>query len=265
MTPSNWPGPGPGLGQGLFIIGSDTGVGKTTIAVALARLAIRRGRRPVPYKPVETGCDPTPLDAERLWRAAGCPVPLDEVCPFALPLPAAPSAAAAARGVRIDLDDLDRRARALAPKGDLLIVEGAGGLLVPYNGGQTTADLAQRLALPVVVVGRVALGTVNHVSLTLSELGRRHAPIAGVVLVQTTPDRQPHEASNAPLIRDVTGIAPFGVFPYLPVAEREDPDRLADALVGAVSPTALAQLLGEPLSRSPDLPARSRGPGSSGR
>jgi dethiobiotin synthetase len=248
MTPSNRPGAG--LGPGLFIIGSDTGVGKTTIAVALARLALRRARRPIPYKPVETGCDPTPLDAERLWRAAGCPVPLAEVCPFALPLPAAPSAAAAALDLRIDLNDLARRAHALASKGDLLIVEGAGGLLVPYDGGQTTADLVQHLALPVVVVGRVALGTVNHVSLTLSELARRQVPIAGVVLVQTTRDRQPHEASNATLIRDVTGIAPFGVFPYLPDTEREDPERLADALVRAVSPSALAQLFGEPISRS---------------
>src|SRR5205814_544908 len=106
-----------------FIAGTDTGVGKTTVAVGLARLALRGGRTPIPYKPVETGCDPQPADALRLWEAARPPTTLAETCPYPLALPAAPAAAASAAGVRplatvphlspADFADPDRVADAL--------------------------------------------------------------------------------------------------------------------------------------------------------
>src|SRR5204863_4198260 len=100
--------------RGLFVTGTDTGVGKTLVSAGLLRLARRAGRVPIPFKPVETGCDPEPADARRLWRAAAPPIAADEVCVHALPLPAAPELAAAAVGLRIDLDALVDRARSLA-------------------------------------------------------------------------------------------------------------------------------------------------------
>jgi dethiobiotin synthetase len=233
-----------GAPAGLFVTGTDTGVGKTAVAVALLRLALRRGRRPVPYKPAETGCAPEATDARQLWEAAGRPVPLAAVCTHAFPLPAAPAQAAAAAGVAIDLDDLVRRARELRAAGDFLLIEGAGGLLVPYTGNLTAADLAARLALPVLVVARTALGTINHTALTLAELARRGLPVAGVVLVRTTQDLAPHESGNIQQISILTGIRPLGTLPYLPDSDTAEPDRLADALQTALGADTVTALLG---------------------
>ncbi len=231
---------------GLFVAGTDTGVGKTTVAVGLARLALRRGRVPIPYKPVETGCDPTPHDARRLWEAARPPMTLAETCPFPLALPAAPAAAAAVAGLRLDLTDLVGRADNVASRGDFLLVEGAGGLLVPYVGASTNADLALLFGLPVLVVGRTALGTINHVALTLAELARRKLVVAGVILSRATGPSAPHEISNVDLIAAVTGTRPLATIPFLSPSDLADPDRIADALAGAVSPVTLDRLFNEP-------------------
>jgi dethiobiotin synthetase len=230
--------------RGLFVTGSDTGVGKTLVAAGLLCLARRAGLVPIPFKPVETGCDPEPVDARRLWRAARPPIAPDDVCPRAFPLPAAPALAAAATGVRLDLAALADRARTIARRGDFLLVEGAGGLLVPYtDDGETTADLAVRLGLPVLIVGRMALGTINHVALTLAAAERRGLAIAGCVLNRTEPDVGPHERGNVELITAVTGRRPLGVVPHLGEA-REDDDRVADAVRDAVGAAGLRQLLG---------------------
>ena len=229
--------------RGLFVVGTDTGVGKTTVACGLLRLALRRGLRPVPFKPVETGCDPNPLDAWALWRASGERVPRESVCAYAFRLPAAPSLAAQSEGVRIDIDRLVTRARELAAAGDWLLVEGAGGLLVPYARGVTARDLLAAIGLPVLVVARTSLGTINHTSLTIRETLRTGVPIAAVLLSQTDPAVGPQEFGNADLISDVTGLRPLGPLPYLPATVRADPDALADALEAALEPTALDALL----------------------
>jgi dethiobiotin synthetase len=232
--------------NGLFVTGTDTGVGKTTIAVAFARLALRQGRTPIPYKPVETGCAPDPLDARRLWEAARPPIQLSQVCPFPLALPAAPAAAAAAIGLRLEIPDLVRRGQAIAAQGDFLLVEGAGGLLAPYDEIATNADLAAALGLPILVVGRTALGTINHVALTVAELGRRKLPLAGVLLVRSQAGVAPHETTNSALIETVAGTRPLGTFPFLSQTELADPDRLADALVRTVPGMILRHLLTQP-------------------
>jgi dethiobiotin synthetase len=235
------PGRGP---RGLFVTGTDTGVGKTAVAAAILCEARRRGLRPVPFKPVETGCDPDPLDARLLARAAGSSAALAEICPYPLRLPAAPALAARAANLRLDVDELAARGEALAARGGFLLVEGAGGLLVPYADGATTVDLATRLGLPVLVVARTALGTVNHTALTVREARRAGLEIAGIVLNKTTPIADPHEPANAELIQSLTGLAPLGTLAYLPAEARDDPDQLADALVRALEPRDLARLLG---------------------
>jgi dethiobiotin synthetase len=234
------------LGPGLFVTGTDTGVGKTLVSVALLRLAQRRGLRPIPFKPAETGCDPHPADARALWLASGSPVPQADVCLYALRLAAAPAQAAAAEGVQIDLQRITERARALAAMGDLLIVEGAGGLLVPYAAGVTCADIAARLELPLLVVARTALGTVNHTSLTLREAARASLQVAGVILNRTTEAEGPHEIGNADLITELTGHRPLGTLPWLSPERASDPDALADALVTSIGEHVLEKLLGSP-------------------
>jgi dethiobiotin synthetase len=230
--------------RGLFVTGTDTGVGKTTVATALLRCARRRGLRPIPYKPAETGCDPEPLDARALWEAAGKPVALSEVCPFPMRLPAAPALAAAAEGIHLDLDQLVDRAQTLAAAGDFLLVEGAGGLLVPYAGKATAADLAARLGLPLLVVARTALGTVNHTSLTVREARRQGLVIAGILFNRTLADPGPHEAGNADLVEAVTGLRILGTFPHLDPTMPVDPERAADMLSDCLGPAGLERLLG---------------------
>jgi len=240
-----WPPPG------LFVAGTDTGAGKTEIAAAILRLLRDRGTRPIPFKPAETGADPLPLDAARLHQAAQPPVPLERTCLYPLPLPAAPQAAAASAGVTISAVRILERAAELAAAGDALLVEAAGGLLVPYAPDLTGADLAQLLGLPILLVGRTALGTINHVALSVNELRRRGLTLHGLILSQTTPDQHPHEASNLPLIRQLTGVDPFGILPYV---AQPTPASLAQALLGALTPEALKRLL------APFSPRTSTGP-----
>jgi dethiobiotin synthetase len=234
----------PAVPRGLFVTGTDTGVGKTLISAALLRHARRLGLVPIPFKPAETGCTPEPADARALWRAAAPPVPAAEICLYALRLPVAPAAAAEAEGVRIDLEQIAERAGALAALGDLLIVEGAGGLLVPYADDATGADIARRLGLPVLVVARTALGTVNHTALTLREAARAGLEVAGLILNRTPGCDGPQEAGNAELIASLTGCQAMGTFPQVTPAVAADPDLLADALASAVPDRALRKLLG---------------------
>jgi dethiobiotin synthetase len=230
--------------RGLFVTGTDTGVGKTLISAALLRHARRLGLVPIPFKPAETGCAPEPTDAGALWRAAGRPIPEAQVCLYALRLPVAPLAAARAEGVRIDPQRIVDRATALAAKGDLLLVEGAGGLLVPYADGVTGVDIAKRLGLPLLVVARTALGTVNHTALTLREAARNDVPVAGLIFNRTPGSDGPQEAANDELIGALTGRRALGTFPTLAPAAAGDPDQLADALAAAIPEAALRTLLG---------------------
>ncbi len=230
--------------RGLFVTGTDTGVGKTMVSIALLRLAQRRGLTAIPFKPAETGCDPHPADARALWLAARAPVAEADVVLYAFRLPAAPAQAAAAEGARIDLQRIADRASALAAKGDFLLVEGAGGLLVPYAPGVTCADIAARLRLPLLVVARTALGTVNHTALTLREAARASLEVAGLILNRTTETEGPHETGNAELISDLTGQRPLGTLPWLRPEMAGDPDAVADALAMSIGEPALEKLLG---------------------
>jgi dethiobiotin synthetase len=230
--------------RGLFVTGTDTGVGKTTISTGLLRYALRRGRRPIPVKPAETGCAPDPTDAIALRQAAGAPLTLAEVCPHQLRLPAAPAQAASAEGVLLDLDQLANHVRKVAARGDFVLVEGAGGLLVPYAGASTAADLAGALGLPLLIVARTALGTINHAALTLREARHRGLPVAAVLLNQTTREEGPHASGNAALITAVTGTPVTCQLPFVPDRERADPERIADLLVSAIGTPVLDSLLG---------------------
>ncbi len=234
--------------RGIFVSGTDTGVGKTQVACALLRHARNLGSRPIPFKPAETGADPVARDAHRLHDAAQPPLPADQVCLYSLPLPAAPQAAAERAGVRIFAHAILERALLLASAGDSLLVEAAGGLLVPYDDDLCGADLARLLDLPVLLVARTALGTVNHTALSVNEIRRRNLPLLGILLCQTTAEAGPHDDTNAPLIHQLTGVQPLGTIPYVPEATA---DTLAHALVSALAPAALAKLMRPLLPKIP--------------
>lgn len=207
--------------RGLFISGTDTGVGKSLVACALVRALIARGLRVGVMKPCETGVGADgPLDAIALRAAAGAQQPLAQVCPAPLALPAAPEVAAAAAGCALDPAAWCDEIMQLGREYDFVIVEGAGGLLVPIAPAFTMADLARRAELPLLVVARTRLGTINHTRLTLESARARGLAVLGVVLSH----------ADGPLTRaDVANLA---------LLRRE----LADQLVGEIPPLAPNEL-----------------------
>jgi dethiobiotin synthetase len=222
---------------GVFLVGTDTGVGKTAVGCALLRLALRLGRRPVPLKPAETGCDPEPSDALRLLRASSRPdLPLDLVCPYRFAPPVAPAHAAGESGIRLTREILTSLLERAIPHGDFLLVESAGGLLSPYAPDLTGADLAALARLPLLLVARNGLGTINHTALAVAEIHRRALPLAGLVLVDLSAEPSPDQTHNAALIEAVSGLRPLASLPFVPGA---DPDRLADALARQIAPERL--------------------------
>ncbi|MRR37437.1 dethiobiotin synthase, partial [bacterium] len=158
------------MGKAIFVTGTDTGVGKTIVTAALARLLREQGVDVGVMKPVTSGCiergdSLVSEDAELLTWAAG--VPLDEECaPYCLRAPIAPSVAASRENVRIDFSRIRNAFETLLTRHDFVLIEGAGGLMVPLSGGLMVADLVLALKLPLLVVARPNLGTINHTVLT---------------------------------------------------------------------------------------------------
>lgn len=198
----------------LFVTGTDTGVGKTFVACALATALRRQGRRVGVMKPVETGVESEPEDALRLRQAAGDETPLDEVCPYRLRAPLAPAMAARLEGMTIDVDHLVRLAERRATAADVLLIEGAGGLLVPIVDRVTYLDLAARLGAPLLIVAANRLGTINHCALTARVARDAGLTVRGFVLSQPTPTTDVSASSNAEVIAALTGLECLGVLPY---------------------------------------------------
>jgi dethiobiotin synthetase len=174
---------------GLFITGNDTDVGKTYVACLIARQLTAQGVRVGVYKPAASGCywrgdELISDDAVALWQAAGSPGELSRVCPQRFEAPLAPHLAARAEGRSIDCDGLRRGVDYWLERSDLVLVEGAGGLLSPIADDEFVADVACDLGLPLVVVARNALGAINQTLQTLVAAAtfRQGLPVAGVVL-----------------------------------------------------------------------------------
>jgi dethiobiotin synthetase len=218
---------------GLFVTGTDTNVGKTVVACALARGWRARGRRVAVMKPVETGVTGEPEDATRLRTAAGDPAPLEAVCPWRFPAALAPALAArAAERPAVDLDALVAHARRRAAEADVLLVEGAGGLLVPVAGRTTWVDVAARLGLPLLVVAANRLGTINHTALTARVATAAGLAVRGFVLSHPTRERDPSADTNAGAIADLTGLRCLGVVPWTDDVDAADGDFDWSALEG---------------------------------
>lgn len=212
----------------LGITGTDTGIGKTVVGCALAAAFARRGLRVGVMKPVETGIrdGADDRDAIRLRQAAGSSDPISRIAPITLAEPLAPLAAARRAGTRIDLAELDAAFNALMPGRDVLIVEGAGGLLVPLTPEVSFDSLFRRWKLPVVVVAANRLGVINHARLTVAAATAASLVVAAVVLKQvatTQPD--PSIEQNADLLRELLPGVPVVDLPW--IADVGDPGELA--------------------------------------
>jgi dethiobiotin synthetase len=206
--------------RGLFVTGTDTGVGKTLVTAALARALRARGVDVGVLKPSETGVGPEgPLDARALREAGGVPEPLAQICPQPFALPAAPAVAAAAEGRLVDRAAIREAYEATRRAHELVLVEGAGGLLVPLDDGTDMAGLASELGLPLLVVARAALGTINHTRLTLEAAGHRDLPVAGVVISHGGGPLSDADARNLGWLREHLGARLVGEIPPLAAGE----------------------------------------------
>ena len=206
-------------GRGYFVTATDTGVGKTFITAALATALRAHGRDVALFKPVQSGATADDPSGDAVLLGADC------VYGFAASL--APLVAARAEGKTIELEPILARARELAHEHELLLVEGAGGLLVPLADKLDLADLAVALGLPLVVVARAGLGTVNHTLLTIEAARARGLELAGVVL---NGESDESTADNATLIEAGSGVRVLAQVPRL--ADPTDAAGYLDDLLG---------------------------------
>jgi dethiobiotin synthetase len=207
----------PPASRGFFITGTDTGVGKTLVAVALTRALVARGLRVAVMKPVaagtvDTGAGPRNDDALELLAASNVPAVYDEVNPCLLPTPASPHLAARRAGVTIRAEPILHAQRKLAALADCLVVEGAGGWLAPISAVQTMGDLAEQMALPVILVVGLRLGCLNHALLTREAIRSRGLPFAGWVANKMATE-MPLAADNIETLESRFGMSPIGVVP----------------------------------------------------
>ena len=205
--------------KAIFITGTDTGIGKSIVSAAIAMLLRRMGHSVGIMKPVTSGCIErdgmlVSEDAELLGWAADIALESDNA-PYLLKAPLAPSVAALQEGIRISFDTIKDAYQRLAEKFDFVIVEGAGGLMVPVAGGLLMSDLALYLGLPVVVVARPNLGTINHTLLTTFCARQMGLTVKGVI-VNRYPENPGQAESYAPhMIDSLSGSQLLGLFPEI--------------------------------------------------
>jgi dethiobiotin synthetase len=198
---------------GLFVTATDTGVGKTVVAGAIADYLRRGGKRVAVCKLVATGCPRrreglVSEDAEFLAACADARHPLDVICPQRFAEPLAPAIAAQRSGGRVDEAAIDSAIAEMAAASDVMVVEGVGGVMVPITEGRTVLDWAVELAIPTVVIARPGLGTINHTLLTVGALRQAGAKVAGVVINRYPPGTAPTVEETNPRAIEKWGKVP---------------------------------------------------------
>ncbi|HEY5600127.1 MAG TPA: dethiobiotin synthase [Candidatus Manganitrophaceae bacterium] len=205
--------------KGIFIIGTDTGVGKTVIAGAIARFLVSQGVDVGVMKPIETGCRRRggkliPADGSYLRAAARVEDPLGLITPYPYQYPLAPWVASIREKRRIHFKKIRSAYEQLRRAHSFLIVEGVGGLLVPLTAKSDLLDLILFLELPVLLVARSGLGTINHTLLTIQYGSQQGLQFQGILLNRTTPQETLADKTNPETLRRRTGLPLLGCFPY---------------------------------------------------
>ncbi len=231
--------------KGFFITGTDTGVGKTIIAGALI-LAIRSlGLRVCGMKPIETGCLKSkfkaqssklkvkekvliPSDGIFLKEIADMDDSIDVITPIRLENPLAPFPASEIEGIPVDIEKIKNVYAELAKKYDAVVIEGIGGLLVPINYNYFVLDLAKDFGLPIIIVSRSGLGTINHTLLTVNYAMKEGLNVAGIILnYSRPPENTLAEETNPEVIRQISPVPILGIFPYIESKERVTLEKIA--------------------------------------
>ena len=207
--------------RGIFVTGTDTEIGKTAITAGLAAVLKRRGINAGVMKPISAGGR---ADAKLLKRAARSDQPLDTINPIYLRDPLSPNIAARREEKILNLAPVFDAFNHLSKIHDYLLVEGVGGLLVPITDDFLVADLAARLDLPLLIVARAALGTINHTLLTIEAARARGLQINSVIYNTLSPRGPDVSAQLSPeVVTRISGVPSSGTVPY-------DPDVDVDAI-----------------------------------
>lgn len=221
---------------GLFVTATDTAVGKTLVAAAIARVLRMRGRRVAVLKPVASGCYRAregliSEDAELLAAASDTHHPLDLICPNRYEEPLAPAVSARRAKRPMDWDAVSRSIQLMSRDSDCMIVEGAGGVLVPADERHTMLDLIVALGVPAIVVARPSLGTINHTLLSVECLRNAGVSVAGVVI-----NRYPAENAGVAEETSPREIEKFGKVPVLSIVpdEPSNPPSIGPGVMAAI-------------------------------
>ncbi len=206
--------------RGIFITGTDTGVGKTYVAAGIARALVHAGVNAGVMKPAETGCIRQsgrliPRDAMLLMKSSAARDALALVNPYRFQKPLAPFVSAELEGTQIIPGKIMKAYHELAQRHDFMIIEGAGGIMVPLKHDYTFRELARDMGLPVLIVARPGLGTINHTLLTVASLNEKRIDIAGIVINQAKRGKMGlAEKTNPALIEKMCGVHVLGILSY---------------------------------------------------
>ena len=203
-----------------FITGTDTFVGKTLIGCALLQRFAGQGKCVAGFKPVAAGVDADGMndDAKALLAAGNIPLSYEQVNPYCLHEAIAPHIAASHENIRIELPRIVAAYRELAAQADVVIVEGAGGFLVPLNDAQNTADLAKELGIPIILVVGMRLGCLNHALLTMKAVDEYGVQCAGWI-ANVLDSAMPALQSNIDALQERISAPLVGVVPYMAVPD----------------------------------------------
>lgn len=197
--------------KGVFITGTDTGVGKTYVSSLMAGSLKASGMDVGVMKPVETGCAQTeaglfPNDAVALKKAAGIGDPLHLINPYRFSEPLSPNAAARRSDVKIELDKINKAYEELLKRHEFMLVEGAGGIMAPVTDEHLTIDLIRILKLPVIIVAASRLGAINHTLLTVNAALKSGLDVLGIILNHPAPCGDQSAQSNKAEIERFAGV-----------------------------------------------------------
>ena len=218
----------------IFITGTDTGIGKTVLTGLILEHLQAAGIHAAPMKPVQTGC----FQREGEWVAPDLEWSLDwcgqkassaeraQMAPYRYEPACSPHLAAEMAGERIQIPMILKAADALSDRYDTLVIEGAGGIMVPLNREEMMLDLMVRLGAPVILATRPALGTLNHTLLSVARLREAGLPpLAAVVIESGPPEHDFIEEDNLKTLKEQCGIPVLGPIPYLEGLAPDSPDR----------------------------------------
>jgi dethiobiotin synthetase len=207
--------------KGFFITGTDTGVGKTVITVALIKAICRLGFTACGMKPIESGCLQqgdvlVPSDGMFIKTIAHMEENIGHITPCRFKSPLAPLPASEIEGITVDFEKIKKAFADLSRKYDAVIIEGIGGLLVPITRNYSVIDMAKDFNLPLIVVSRPSLGTINHTMLTVNYALKEGLRVAGIIInYSQPPENTLAETTNPEIIKQIGPVPVIGIFPYL--------------------------------------------------